>query len=951
MHGVALLVIGLAAAGGLNEYSRGLDARSFDQTAFDAETYGAKKALARTPGGLRITLEPGTEETGWKTPQALKIGGDFTISVNLVVTKVPKPAQDDGAAVGIAIAQGDINQPDLTLVRLKEPSGSDVYRAIDRGANTPGQGMQPGEPPFMQPGQPNAKGAKPPRRVFPAAGEAVRLELTREKNIVRFQVVDAKESRPRYLGQVSLGTNDIAAVKLFVSNRNGAEDLDVVWKDLTIRADRLGGLGTSVRTVFNTIVYAEPTAIEKGVLIVGGPPKNPPPAAKPSEARDMPQEVVDHPFADAPVPPAAPALAAARAAPDSPPASSPAPAAAPAKDSKPNEPKEQKPEPKQEPKARIPLEEVETIRFERTPALAARFLGQKNVDLTGPAPDAKKDEAKPNDEAKPKESKDEAKKDEVKKDEAKKDEANKDEAKKDEVKKDEAKKDEANKDEAKRDEVKKDQPKKDVAKKAEVKKDEAKKDAVSDDALAPPPGTTTTKVPRVNPEKNGIRDVGLALSGLRNAEIKQVTVNCQTDKGPAGWRLDTSDSHDWPLVVRRSGTEPWAELYLEPPPGDSFEKEYRINVVYADGQNGNATIKAIEHTDPRRSLDTKEPEAIPPGATVYLTGDERVFGTLEGIGPDVLRLVSPWRDQAPLEIPLARVVGVQLSVANRKETPESFARRLKSRGAQDLLLARTKDGEILSISGVVEGTEADRLQFRYQDRTRTLPLSQVEGWVMAARPDPKAPEGLRARISLFGDLAISGVWKDLDTQTWKLEAPWGQELKVPAAEVQEVRFRGGAMTYLSDLVPSQVEETAFFGHRMPWRRDVGLLGEPLRMTGQSYERGVAVHSRSHLTYDLNGRYSRFEALLGFDDSGRGKGRIDCRVIADGKQLFAKTDLRANEPPLALSLPVAGATQLRLEVDFGRDQDTGDRVIWANARLYRPTSSEGRTSQTSAVQGR
>ena len=107
MRGAALLLIGLAGPGGVTEYTRGLDTRSLDQTAFDAETYGVKKALARTPNGLRITLDPGAEETGWKTPPALKIGGDFTTTVNLVIKKVPKPAQEDGAAVGIAIAQGE----------------------------------------------------------------------------------------------------------------------------------------------------------------------------------------------------------------------------------------------------------------------------------------------------------------------------------------------------------------------------------------------------------------------------------------------------------------------------------------------------------------------------------------------------------------------------------------------------------------------------------------------------------------------------------------------------------------------------------------------------------------------------------------------------------------------------------------------------------------------------
>ena len=58
------------------------------------------------------------------------------------------------------------------------------------------------------------------------------------------------------------------------------------------------------------------------------------------------------------------------------------------------------------------------------------------------------------------------------------------------------------------------------------------------------------------------------------------------------------------------------------------------------------------------------------------------------------------------------------------------------------------------------------------------------------------------------------------------------------------------MTFLSDLTPAKVEETPYFGHRFPWRRDVNLLGEPLKINGQSFDRGLAVHSRCILTYDL-----------------------------------------------------------------------------------------------------
>ena len=149
-----------------------------------------------------------------------------------------------------------------------------------------------------------------------------------------------------------------------------------------------------------------------------------------------------------------------------------------------------------------------------------------------------------------------------------------------------------------------------------------------------------------------------------------------------------------------------------------------------------------------------------------------------------------------------------------------------------------------------------------------------------------------------------------------------------------MRFRGGKVTFLSDLTPLKVEETPYFGHRFPWRRDVNLLGEPLKIDGQGFDRGLAVHSRCVLTYDLGRKYSRFEALLGFDELARGKGRVDCRVFADGKEIYANPDLRADAPPVKLALPVAGAEELRLLVDYGRGQDTGDRVIWANARLYR-----------------
>jgi hypothetical protein len=66
------------------------------------------------------------------------------------------------------------------------------------------------------------------------------------------------------------------------------------------------------------------------------------------------------------------------------------------------------------------------------------------------------------------------------------------------------------------------------------------------------------------------------------------------------------------------------------------------------------------------------------------------------------------------------------------------------------------------------------------------------------------------------------------------------------------------------------------------------------------------------------------------------------VYADDREIFAEPDLRADgSPPSAIDLSVAGVRRLRLAIDFGADQDSGDRVVWADARLVRAVASPPR----------
>jgi hypothetical protein len=90
-----------------------------------------------------------------------------------------------------------------------------------------------------------------------------------------------------------------------------------------------------------------------------------------------------------------------------------------------------------------------------------------------------------------------------------------------------------------------------------------------------------------------------------------------------------------------------------------------------------------------------------------------------------------------------------------------------------------------------------------------------------------------------------------------------------------------------------------------------------------------------LHYDIGRRFERFRAKVGFQQPEGKSGRATIRVVGDGDKLLHEIpDARGDQPAADLDIPVAGVSRLTLEVDFGADQDVGDRVAWANARLIR-----------------
>jgi hypothetical protein len=164
-----------------------------------------------------------------------------------------------------------------------------------------------------------------------------------------------------------------------------------------------------------------------------------------------------------------------------------------------------------------------------------------------------------------------------------------------------------------------------------------------------------------------------------------------------------------------------------------------------------------------------------------------------------------------------------------------------------------------------------------------------------------------------------------------LRTLFGTALELPLSAVESVRFLGGCATYLSDLSPASFKFEPYLDLAWPLRNDRNVSGGFLTLRGVEYARGLGVHSRSTVTYRLDGKYRRFHAVLGIDDETGGKGSVIFDVLVDGKRAFRSDILTGTSAPLVLDrLDISGAKLLTLRVDYATQGDIQDHADWCDA---------------------
>src|SRR5690606_30290996 len=147
-------------------------------------------------------------------------------------------------------------------------------------------------------------------------------------------------------------------------------------------------------------------------------------------------------------------------------------------------------------------------------------------------------------------------------------------------------------------------------------------------------------------------------------------------------------------------------------------------------------------------------------------------------------------------------------------------------------------------------------------------------------------EGPRLLISLTDGSRITASDVKLESEERLMaKAVFGATLELPIAEVMAIRPLGGRAVYLSDLAPAEYEHQPYHAGSWELKADRNVLGEPLRLDGKEYPKGLGLHSRSIVTYDLSGNYESFRATVGVDDAAGSGGSVIFAVEVDGKPVF------------------------------------------------------------------
>ncbi len=160
----------------------------------------------------------------------------------------------------------------------------------------------------------------------------------------------------------------------------------------------------------------------------------------------------------------------------------------------------------------------------------------------------------------------------------------------------------------------------------------------------------------------------------------------------------------------------------------------------------------------------------------------------------------------------------------------------------------------------------------------------------------------------------------------------GDEREVPLDALAALEHLNGPVAWVSVRMPVSIEQTNFVIEHppsFPTRMNRTVDGKPIRFGKTTYSRGIGVHARSVIVFNVDPAYPWFRTQYAIDpDQPRtDKADVTVRIKADDKILHEVAHFRGGHLSPVVLVDLSGARQLTLEVDFGANAESQDRFNW------------------------
>lgn len=295
-----------------------------------------------------------------------------------------------------------------------------------------------------------------------------------------------------------------------------------------------------------------------------------------------------------------------------------------------------------------------------------------------------------------------------------------------------------------------------------------------------------------------------------------------------------------------------------------------------------------------------------------------------------------------IKLPLAAVANI-LNDAQEEKYRKDWSERLARKRRRDMAVLIRED-TINPVEGTFGEADAEGKGIEFQipgGRKGRLLFAKLHGLIFQRELDPQAPPLLCKLYDSYQDvIMVSGVTRT--SSGLAVTTPAGARFDIGQELLTRLDYTLDKVAYLSRLEPSKIVQTSNFDFVDTFRHDKNLDNGPLRIYGESYVIGLALHAHTELEFDLQGDYREFHALAGIDQSVAGEGGpvvlvIEGVIDGQAKELYKKTFTRKDPKDKregAIDLNIKDVQKLRLTVRTGDLFDNGKHLDLVNAKIQK-----------------